>query len=96
MSKNCKKRHFEYEDDENWYANKKKMQKKSQIKKERRNKQINEELMKHDVCVAEKKKETNCAFCAYWQKSVIDGICWRNSMPCDTGKNDVCSLFRRK
>lgn len=43
MSKNCKKHHFEYEDDENWYSNQKKKQKKSQIKKERKNKRINGE-----------------------------------------------------
>lgn len=44
MSKNCKKHHFKHEDDENWHSNEKKMQKKSQIKKERKNKQINGEF----------------------------------------------------
>lgn len=41
MSKSYKKRPFGVDDDEIWNSEKKKMLKKSQIKKERKNKQIN-------------------------------------------------------
>ena len=33
-------------------------------------------------------------FCIYWHKS--NGICWRNSFPCDTKKYESCALFKQK